>query len=161
MISKTYASKILNTLTGATTSTSSTLSAPTTVYLGLCASEPDATTGAITDAGEPSSIASYERKKVGGTSVDTQYFGVSNATGVITNQTEIQMKTAREAYPSKIYYWFLTTSYAKGTGNAFLWGKIKDVDGNEGIEVGAATVPTFYEGELQASIDVDLTASAE
>lgn len=119
MISKTQSSKILNALMGI-----SDFDAPSTVYLGLCASEPDVTTGAVTNAGEPSSVASYERKKVGGTSVDTQYFGTSSQTGIISNKTEIQLKTAREDYPAKINYWFLSSG---ATGAAYIWGRIKDV----------------------------------
>ena len=156
MISKTYASKILNTLFSTSSSSSYTISPSSAVYLGLCASEPDRATGALTDAGEPSAIASYERKKVGGTQTEIQYFGISSNTGVITNSGEIQMKTARENYPAKMNYWFLTTNGVKGTGSAILWGEIKDSDGNTGIVVSTATVPTFYEGELKASIDVEL-----
>ena len=156
MISKSYASKILNTLFGTTSTSSYILSSHTDVYLGLCASEPERATGALTSAGEPSTIASYERKKIGGTKTEYPYFGISSNTGVIENSTEIQMKTARENYPAKMNYWFLTTSQTKGNGNAFLWGEIKDSDGNTGITVTTATVPTFYEGELKASIDVAL-----
>lgn len=159
MISKAYASKILNTMFGTAASNSGNVITPnTTVYLGLCASEPDRVTGALTSAGEPSSIASYERKKVGGTQTsELQYFGLSSSTGVIQNNMEIQMKTAREAYPAKINYWFLTTSSSKGSGSAMVWGEVKDSEGNQGITVDKATVPTFYEGELKVSIDVELT----
>lgn len=121
MICKTYASKILNTLMGVG---SNTLTAPVNVYLGLCAREPDAADGGLTNAGEPTSVGSYERKAVGGTSSSIQYFGASSG-GVIKNNVEIQLKTAREDYPEKINFWFLSTN--KNGGGAYLWGKIKDV----------------------------------
>lgn len=123
MICKTYASKILNTLMGVN---SNTLTAPPNVYLGLCAREPDAAEGGLTNAGEPVSVGSYERKAVGGTSSSIQYFRASDG-GIIKNGDEIQLKTAREDYPEKINFWFLSTSSSKGGGNAYLWGKIKDV----------------------------------
>lgn len=123
MISKVYSSKILNTLLGVTETASYLLSAPAKVYIGLCASEPAAEDGSLTNAGEPTSVASYARKEVCGTS-GTKYFGLSSSSGVIENSSEIQFKTAREDYPEKINYWFLSAS---STGAAFLWGKIKDV----------------------------------
>lgn len=121
MISKTYANKILNTLMGV----SKDLEVSSYVYLGLCANEPEAATGALTNAGEPTSVASYKREKVGGSATDAVKFFGSASNGVIKNNQEIQIKTAREDYPAKINYWFLTTS-ASG-GNAYIWGRIKDV----------------------------------
>lgn len=121
MISKTKSSLILNALMGVNNS----FTAPSNVYLGLCAREPDATTGALTDAGEPTSVASYSRKQVGGTSTSAvKFFGASSNSGIIKNSMEVQLKTAREDYPEKIGYWFLSES---STGAAYLWGRIKDV----------------------------------
>ncbi len=148
MISNVYANKILNALTGI----SDAISRPNYVYFGLCKTAPDASTGAVSD--EPTA-ASYARKIVGGSSSGIQYFGSASG-GVIKNNEELQMKTARQAWSTsddKLYYWFLSES---ATGAATIWGTIKDIDGNEGIEVPAATVPTFYEEQLKASIDVSL-----
>lgn len=179
MISKTYSNKILNTLLGTTTTQ---LTAPDYVYLGLCANEPNHEDGAVkasgtyTGANEPDGKIEdddkhvyYARKLVGGRAATTsQYFSVAGTSkmagqteaikGVIFNTEEIQMPTARAAYPEKMNYWFLSTSSTIGEA-AFLWGKIKDADGNEGITIGAATVPTFYEEQLQASIDVELEST--
>ena len=122
MISKEYGSKILNTLVGLS---SNTLASPSNVYLGLCVSEPTHTNGVLTDVGEPTTVSSYERKRVGGSGTGTAYFGSSSNNGIIKNNVEIQLKTAREDYPAKINYWFLSTSQTGGS--AFLWGRIKDV----------------------------------
>lgn len=129
MISKSYSSNILNAMMGKTE-----LTVPANIYLGLCASEPDLTTGSLANAGEPTSVDSYERKLVGGigtkntqgayVNVPTQYFATSSSSGVIKNSLEIQLKTAREDYPEKIHYWFLSTT---NNGVAYAWGKIKDV----------------------------------
>jgi hypothetical protein len=127
MISKTYASKILNMLTGA--SSTNILEDPSVVHLGLCANEPDATNGSLANAAEPTSVASYERKIVGGSDQTvTRLFGSSANSGVVKNSKEIQMKTAREAYPNKMNYWFLS---AGPTGNAYIWGRIKHILGEK------------------------------
>ena len=147
MISNVYANKILNLMCGA----SINITFPGTVYLGLSASAPDSYSGAVT--GEPTA-ASYSRTIVGGTNA-TNSFGEAEY-GKITNNKEIQFKTAREAW-GHMYYFFLSES-AKGA--AFLWGVIKkeDEEGNveEGINIPAETVPTFYEGDLVISLDVPL-----
>lgn len=153
MISNSYANKILDAIVGK----ADAISRPAYVYLGLCKTEPNASTGAL--GGSEPTAPSYARKIVGGSSSDTQ-FGTASG-GIISNSSEIQMKTAREAWSTsddKLYYWFLSDS---ATGNAIIWGKLFDVDGNEGIVVGVATVPTFYERQLQASIDVPLQDDAE
>lgn len=148
MISNTYATKILKVMTGV----SDSLPRANYVYIGLSTTEPNAATGLV--SGEPSA-ASYSRKIVGGKEHSETYFG-SNTGGVITNLQEIQFKTARQAWTdgtTKLKYWFLSES---ATGVATIWGVIKDVDGTEGIFVEENTVPTFYENELKASIDVPL-----
>lgn len=142
MVSQTHANKLLNVTCGV-----SDITLPSTVYLGLCANEPAATNGAVT--GEPT-VDSYERKLVGGSTAHTRLFS-AGAGGVITNGAEIQMKTAREAYGATMHYFFLSES---ASGNAILWGKI---NGDTGLTVGAESVPTFYEGQLKASIDVALS----
>lgn len=121
---------------------------PNFVYIGLCQNEPNASTGAIT--GEPTA-ASYEREIVGGLTADTQSFGSASG-GVITNNAEIRMHSAREAWSTAeapMNYWFLSTSTS---GAAFLWGELTTP-----MVIGANTAPTFYEGELKASVDVPLT----
>ncbi len=146
MISQTEVNSFLNLEAGLSDSPS----LPTYVYLGLSSSEPDHATGKV--EGEPTA-ESYERKIVGGSSASTlQSFSAASG-GIITNSKEIQMKTAREAWGT-MKYWFLAKSAG---GNATIWGLIKDTDGNEGITIDANTVPTFYEGQLQASIDVPLS----
>lgn len=151
MISNAYANKILNMLTGV----KDEIVMPQYVYLGLSETEPSKSTGTVT--GEPT-VNSYERKIVGGSSGTKHFIDDNNncaSGGIITNKKEIQLKTAREAYGKKMNYWFLSDSK---TGAANIWGTINEVDGViNGIEVGANTVPTFYEYELKASIDVELT----
>ena len=143
-ISHAEANDYLNTRFGR----SNAVSRPTLVYIGLCQNAPDASTGAVT--GEPTA-ESYQREIVGGSSADTQSF--ANATGgVITNNTEIRMHSAREAWSTAsapMNYWFLSTS---PTGAAFLWGELTTP-----MVIAANTAPTFYEGDLQASVDVPLT----
>lgn len=151
MISNTYANNILDVMVGKNQS----LTAPASLYLGLCKTQPDAATGAVAD--EPSA-ASYARKSVGGYSSSgsvTNFFGKASG-GIITNNAEIQMKTARESWgegEDKLNYWFLSNG---ATGNAIIWGELYDEEGTHGIEVAMNTVPTFYEGTLKASIDVEL-----
>lgn len=145
MISANYADKILTAIAGV----SDNISRPANVYLGICITEPNAITGAVSD--EPSAN-SYERKKVGGSSLSTQCFGSASG-GIIKNSIEIQMKTARESW-GKNYYWFLSDSES---GAANIWGELKDRDGVHGVTITAETVPTFYENTLQASIDVPIT----
>ncbi len=148
MISKTMASSILNHICG-----SKELSGSKNVYLGLCATEPTAA-GAVSD--EPSA-ASYARKKVTETisgSIVVTSFSATTSDGIITNKEEIMMNAAREAWGTMNYF-FLSTSLVKGQP-AFLWGKLYDKTGVEGITIGAETVPVFYEGQLRASIDVEL-----
>ena len=171
MICKNYVSKILNTMFGL----SGNISRPEFVYMGLCTTEPNDVNGQVID--EPTAT-SYERKLVGGEGLGVQYFGTrtteadgkvnikSNAElGVIENTAEIQFKTAREAWTTngtKLYYWFLSTyakkpsSIANGGCDAMVWGVIKDINKQDGIEVPQDTVPTFYEEQLKASIDVPL-----
>ena len=133
MIAKNYASNILNTLLGAS---GSTLSAPSKVYIGLCAHEPDndKNPGSLADAGEPTSVGSYSRVEVSGTNASKKFFSGANK-GVIVNSDDIQFKSARQNYPDTMHYWFLSTGDLSRTQdgnvtnqpNAFLWGKIKDV----------------------------------
>lgn len=163
MISNNYANKILNTIVGY----SDSISMPSVVYLGLCTTEPNRETGAVSDE-PPTQIVEddktvttgYQRKKVGGSTLSSDSkFGVAT-NGKIINQNEIQMKTARRPW-GKLNYWFLSESASGGVAN--IWGEVKGVDENGepnedvGIEVGINTVPTFYEGNLKASIDVSLT----
>lgn len=143
-ISHTEANAYLNTRFGL----SNAVSRPNFVYIGLCQNAPDASTGAIT--GEPTA-ESYQREIVGGSSADTQSFSTASG-GVITNNAEIRMHSAREAWSTAeapMNYWFLSTST---TGNAFLWGSLTTP-----MVIAANTAPTFYEGDLQASVDVPLT----
>lgn len=147
MISNAYANKILNVITGV----SGSISQANYVYLGLCVSEPNPSTGAVNS--EPTA-PSYKRRLVGGAlSYQDKAFGSADD-GIITNDKEIQFNTARESWgegSSKLMYWFLSETTS---GVATMWGEIND--GN-GIEIAANTVPTFYEGELKASIDVALS----
>lgn len=143
-ISHTEANAYLNTRFGI----NDTLSRPNYVYIGLCQNEPDASTGAVT--GEPTA-ESYQREIVGGANADTQSFSTASG-GVITNGAEIRMHSAREAWSTAeapMNYWFLSTST---TGNAFLWGELTTP-----MVIAANTAPTFYEGDLKASVDVPLT----
>lgn len=140
MMSNAHASKLLNLTCGV-----ESVSMPRELYLGLCANQP-AADGTVT--GEPT-VASYERKLVGGSSVSSNAFGAAKG-GVISNTQEIQMKTARQAYGATMYWFFLSESI---DGKATLWGK---VNGDTGLTVGEETVPVFYAGELKASIDVPL-----
>lgn len=142
MISQTYASKILNAMFGV----SDSISLPTTLYLGLCANEPTASTGAVT--GEPTAEG-YARKAVGGSSA-TKLFGTASG-GKITNSSEIQFPTVREAAGVQNYF-FISDS---PTGNAIAWGTLSGYITTTGITEN--TVPTFFAGELDFSLDVDLS----
>lgn len=148
MISQSKNNAILNALTG-----KATLNAPTSVYLGLCVTEPNAATGALID--EPSFNTSYERKMLHGPNFANLF--ESAVGGTIKNAKEIQMTTMREDQGT-MYYWFLSES---STGNAYLWGDLYRLteDGSKvaGVTIAAETVPVFYEGQLQASIDVALS----
>lgn len=140
MISNSYANKILNLICGV----SDALQLPSTMYLGLCSAEPNASTGAIT--GEPTA-ASYERVPIGGsTNGLKKYFGSASG-GIISNAEEIKFNVARESFGTMNYF-FLSES---ASGNAILWGAITG-----GVTINAETVPVFYEGDLKASIDVEI-----
>ena len=143
MISNYFANNILNTMCGV----SDSFSIPDTVYLGLSSSEPDPSTGEVT--GEPTA-ASYARVAVGGLNKNSKFGSASY--GKITNKEEIQFRTAREAW-GQMNYFFLSSGATPGINNAFLWGYIKD---GAGINIPFETVPTFYEGDLQISLDVPL-----
>lgn len=119
MISNTYSNKVLNALMGVSSFTSLS-----NVYLGLCENEPDVATGSLANAAEPTSVASYERKMVSGTGSSSSKYFSSAVSGIIKNNEEIQLKTAREDYPGKINYWFLSET---SSGSAYMWGRIKDV----------------------------------
>lgn len=150
MISQEKANQILNNLTGR-----SEMTALSSVYLGLSATEPKASNGEVT--GEPSAEAapSYARAIVGGSKAgDRNAFSVSASGGIIKNQSEIQMAAARQAW-GKMNYWFLSVNEARGT-NAFLWGNLYNIDGTQGVQINAETVPVFYNEQLMASIDVAL-----
>lgn len=129
MISRSKANEILNDLflTKAYANSSSK------AYLGLCIEAPDVSTGALTNAGEPT-VTSYQRKEVSkyekqqNTST-YNYTGLFEMAkdGTIKNAEDIQMKTAKEAWTSdetgKLKYWFL--SYSSSNGAAHIWGEIK------------------------------------
>ena len=134
MISKVHANTLLNATVG-----NVGITKYTAVYLGLCSSEPNHDTGAV--ASEPTA-ASYERKNV------TGMFAMASG-GIVKNIQEIQFKTAREAFGT-MNYWFLSNG---SSGAAMIWGTIND---GAGVDIGAETVPVFYENELRASIDVAL-----
>lgn len=144
-ISQTYANTLLNVALGY----SDAASLPDYLYLGICSEIPDAASGAVT--GEPTA-ESYERKVVGGKNAPAKCFGSATG-GIIANNQEIQMATARESWGT-MNYWFVSPSTV---GNAILWGVLKDAEeGTQGITIGEKTVPVFYEGDLKASIDVEL-----
>ena len=146
MISQVHANKLLNVTLGH----SDSASLPNNLYLGVCSEAPDAATGAVTT--EPTA-ESYERKVVGGSATGvSKCFGAATG-GVISNNQEIQMATARESWGT-MNYWFVSES---SVGNATLWGELKNAEtGAQGVTIGAKTVPVFYEGDLKASIDVAL-----
>lgn len=150
MISQEKATQILNNLTGR-----SDMTQASNVYLGLSATEPNHASGEVT--GEPTAEAapSYARRLVGGSKAgERNAFATSASGGVIKNSAEIQMAAARQAW-GKMNYWFLSTSEARGT-NAFLWGNLYNIDGTQGVQINAETVPVFYDEQLMASIDVAL-----
>ena len=149
MISNAYAKKILEVMFGS----SKSIEAPTETYLGICSSEPNASTGAVT--GEPSA-PSYARTVVseileGGGEIKSK-FGKATG-GIITNKEEIQMKIARTAWGTMNYF-FISES---ATGPAIIWGKLLNKEGVQGVTIGEETVPVFYDGDLKASIDVELS----
>lgn len=185
MISNDYASKILNTLLTITGTGVEQIAPPKAVYLGLCNAKPN-DDGSLPSGSEPDGKMTsdntkyyYKRKFVSGVINEgkeneekVQLFSAAQG-GIISNSSEIQMVTAREAYPATMNYWFLSTSSTIGE-KAFLWGEIYtkdpdtgdyivDLEGNKvvGITIDKNTVPTFYEGELQASIDVNLGTTTE
>lgn len=153
MITTAYANKILGVLFGL----SDSLALPDYVYLGFSSTEPKADGSGIT---EPSA-ESYKRVLVSGNKTSATEKKFTTATdGVIKNTSEIICSTARESW-GVLPYWFLSTSSTTGiTGsNIILTGNLTGKIATEGVA--AETVPVFYEGELQASIDVDLSAAAE
>ena len=127
------------------------MSLPSKVYLGLSSTEPDNNGGNIT---EPSA-ASYKRTLISGEDTTEKKFS-SAADGIISNDKEIQCATARETW-GVLPYWFLSTSDTKGStgSNIILSGELTGKIATEGVA--AETIPVFYEGELKASIDVELT----
>ena len=151
MISQDKAKQYLNSLTGR-----AAVERMTTVYLGLSATEPVHANGEVN--GEPTAEAapSYARRLVGGSNAtgDNNAFASDPSGGIIRNSKEIQMAAARQEW-GKMNYWFLSSSQGRGT-NAFLWGKMYNTDGTLGVQINAETVPVFYEGQLQTSIDVAL-----
>ena len=163
MISNVKANSILNALTRYTEN----YSTPTALYLGLCFTEPAASDGTINDEVNVETCPSYKRVCVyqyntSAKTVVKQFFGSASG-GVISNTEEIQFKTAQQAWSTadnKLMYWFLSETI---DGKAFIWGEITDASdetgATKGIVVGANTVPTFYAGQLRASIDVSLTTT--
>ena len=144
-ISQTYVNTLLNVALGY----SDAASLPDYLYLGVCSEIPNAATGEVT--GEPTAD-SYKRKVVGGKNAPAKCFGSATG-GIIANNQEIQMATARESWGT-MNYWFVSQS---SIGNAILWGELKDAEtGIQGVTFREKTVPVFYEGELKASIDVAL-----
>lgn len=141
MISQVYANKILNAMFGI----SDTVSLPSAIYIGLCTNEPNASTGAV--SGEPTATG-YARKAVGGSS-KTKLFGSADG-GKIANNAEVQFSTVRAA-AGVMNYFFLSESV---DGVAFAWGTLSGEITTTGI--GENTVPTFFAGELEFSIDVAL-----
>lgn len=147
MISQSKASELLNYLVGGTS-----LNSMTSVYLGICTNEPAHADGTIT--GEPTA-ESYARAPIYAMSsnvVVTDVFDTA-ANGVVSNVKDIQMQAAREDWGT-MYYWFLSVS--KTEGKAFLWGKLRNKEGVEGVTISEETVPVFYQNQLKASIDVPL-----
>lgn len=133
MISNAYANTLLKQMTG-------------NMYLGLCSTEPNASTGAVT--GEPSS-SYYARVQLSASDFNTNG-------GVITNAKELKFNTARESF-GEMKYFFVASSSTKGSA-ANWWGRLLDASGQPtSITIGENTVPVFYEGDLRASIDVPLT----
>lgn len=147
-MSQSYANRILNAAFGI----SDTVTASSKLYLGLCSAAPNASTGAVTS--EPSA-ASYARQICGGTGADDVTQSFASATGgVIKNIKEIRMNTARQAWGT-MNYWFISES---ATGAAIIWGELKNAEtGESGVTIPEKTVPVFFENELKASIDVELT----
>ncbi len=151
MISNAYANKILDHLCG----NSVYLSQPDKLFLGLCSTEPDRSTGSVQNAGEPTSQY-YDRLEVGGLNAKSCFSKAKD--GKISNPDEIKFKTAREPFGTMKYF-FLSQSV---DGPAIMWG---DINGGDGVVIGdlehpesfVHTVPTFYEGELTISLDVPLT----
>lgn len=153
MITTTYANYILNVLFGI----SDSLNVPSYVYLGFSSTEPQADGTGIT---EPSA-ESYARVLISGKETSATERKFTTATGgIISNSKEILFTAARESW-GVLPYWFLSTSNATGTTGAtvILSGELTGKIATTGVD--AETVPVFYEGELQASIDVDLSAAAE
>lgn len=149
-MSQTYASQILNAAFGI----SNAFTQSTRIYLGLCENAPDAATGAVSS--EPTA-ASYARQMCGGADADeaTRSFQTSSG-GVIQNNKEIRMKTARQAW-GNMNYWFISKSETRGSA-AIIWGELKNAEtGESGVTIPEKTVPVFFENELKASIDVELT----
>lgn len=136
MISLSKVKTILNALAGVSSTNLSSL-CPSVVYLGLCSNKPS-DEGEIT--GEPFATDNgYERKKISGTGAEKleKYFS-ETSTCKISNNKEIQFKTARKDFPAKINYWFLSTS---STGTAYAWGLIKKtIVDNRSVEGAEATI---------------------
>lgn len=174
MISKVFANKVLNYICGVKQNTGN-LSMPGEVYLGFCVSPPNETNGSLSGKGEPT-VTSYSRKRVSGSNMSPILLGAANG-GIIKNAEEIQFNAVRQEI-GQVNYFFLSpyesASEVPLTGtdanvDAFLWGELinKDEEGNIikdeygnpviGVNIEAETVPVFYAGELQASIDVPLT----
>ena len=148
MISKNFASDLLNLICGV----SNDVSMPKDLYLGLCSDEPDATTGAIT--GEPAidntgATTGYQRQLVGGSNNEKD-FSDSIGTGVISNSKEIHLNVANSNW-GQMNYFFLSESES---GNAILWGTI---NGDAGVQIPANHVPVFKKGYLKISIDTALS----
>lgn len=123
------------------------LLSPATLYIGMCADEPDKTNGNIKEGSEPFDTAGngkfgYKRQPIGGSgkipTITTNggtlsavsegmtrvFQHVDGANGVIENSEEIQFNTATGNYDKTMKYWFLSTSSG---GSAFIWGQIKDI----------------------------------
>lgn len=180
MISQKFATKILNSLFNVFGDDQTSeympgghfFKKPDQVFLGLCAREPSRSDGSLAQAGEPDGKPNgndkihpyYERKEISGKitsegsgsnttwSQSIKHFGKA-VNGVIENNAEIQFITARHAIEETMNYWFLSETK---DGDAFLWGEITNASNGKGIQIAENTVPTFYPGELQASLDVAL-----
>lgn len=145
MISKTFANKILNSMLGKTSS-SDTMPTMGKIYMGLCAREPNKETGSLAEAGEPAFNQGYSYARVQVAGGATPSFGMAGTNengqsvntlfGSITNDEEIKFNAAKDSYPEKINYWFLSQSdgdpdnndnYDTNKKTAYVWGSIKDV----------------------------------
>lgn len=151
-----YSNNILNYLFGKTSS----LTAPTSVYIGLSENDPEADKGAFNELSGDSYTRVEIVKKVSGSDVHGFINSASNR--AISNGKQINWVKSTGGWPKRAKGFGLFTS-ATG-GSPFFYGKLDLTTEQEaagGLQVVAGAVALIDPGALEVSLPAQATAAAD